>query len=121
MEALVNTSKKLLIHSFGRNSYEEACNSLKHCVEGLTPEELCILESDLNLNNKYINFVNVVDSPSFAISVFVIPTGLKLPLHDHVGMTVITKVLWGELDVDSFDFIEQDKFVCHHSKSLLSY
>jgi hypothetical protein len=51
-------------------------------------------------------------------SVFLLYDGYT---HVLLGMTVITKVLWGELDVDSFDFIEQDKFVCHHSKSLLSY
>ncbi|EME30663.1 Plant cysteine oxidase 5 [Galdieria sulphuraria] len=114
METLLKTAKNFLVNVTARQSYEEACFHLKYCVERLNPEELCILEKDPSLDKSYINFVNVAECQSFAISVFVIPTGLKLPLHDHVGMTVITKVLWGELDVDSFDFIEKDKFVCHH-------
>ncbi len=30
-------------------------------------------------------------------------TGAKLPLHDHPGMSVLTKVLWGEMKVTAFD------------------
>ncbi len=29
--------------------------------------------------------------------------GAKLPLHDHPGMSVLTKVLWGEMKVTAFD------------------
>lgn len=93
MEALVKTAKSFLINGSSRQSYEEVCWSLKQCVDRLSPEELHILEKDPSLDKNYISFVNVAECQSFAISVFVIPTGLKLPLHDHVGWNIVSSLL----------------------------
>lgn len=39
------------------------------------------------------------------MSVFILPAGTAIPLHDHPGMTVVTKVLWGTLHVKSYDLV----------------
>eukprot|EP00871_Galdieria_phlegrea_P004499 jgi/Galph1/504/GphlegSOOS_G5238.1 len=114
METLVKAAKTLLVNGFSKHGYDDICRMLSQAVEGVTAEELKILETDTRLGLRCIQFVNVAECSSFTISVFIIPTGLRLPLHDHVGMTVITKVLWGELEVDCYDFNERDKFLSHH-------
>ena len=46
----------------------------------------------------------------FDIAVFILPAGSGLPMHDHPGMTVLSKVLLGELAMRAFtlDGTEQD-------------
>lgn len=46
--------------------------------------------------------LNVCSDSDFEINVFVLPKGKSLPLHDHPGMTVISKVLTGNLRLRSF-------------------
>ncbi|GAB0492007.1 hypothetical protein MMPV_003266 [Pyropia vietnamensis] len=42
------------------------------------------------------------------MSVFILPAGTAIPLHDHPGMTVVTKVLWGTLHVESYDLVRPE-------------
>ena len=48
----------------------------------------------------------VHESPAFDIVVFLFPAGAAIPLHDHPGMTVLSKVLYGTVGMRSFDWLE---------------
>mmetsp|Transcript_10780 Transcript_10780/g.19974 ORF Transcript_10780/g.19974 Transcript_10780/m.19974 type:complete len:315 (-) Transcript_10780:207-1151(-) len=61
------------------------------------------LLADLNPDAYYYH---VTDTPLFTIGVFVLPPGGKIPLHDHPNMCVLSKILYGELDVSSFDWTD---------------
>lgn len=56
-------------------------------------------------DQRAIAYVPVAESPSFTMVVFVFPPGSSIPLHDHVGMTVVSRVLWGSLEIHSFDVV----------------
>lgn len=64
--------------------------------------------SDLGLTEMQLKRIkdnvcmNVISTNDFHLSVFIMPQGKGLPLHDHPGMTVISKLVAGSLNIRSF-------------------
>jgi len=46
--------------------------------------------------------IPIVSTDDFDITIFTVPKEKKLPLHDHPGMLVITKVLEGSAKVNMY-------------------
>ena len=53
-----------------------------------------------NIQNNHCS--NIYTSPYYDISVFYIPQGKSLPIHDHPHMTVLSKVIHGQLQIRSY-------------------
>ena len=77
--------------------------SLELCDQ-LTLEDLSLSRAALQRIEKeaLCRCLHVCDDEDFELNVFIIPKGKSLPLHDHPGMTVISKVVAGSIDVRSF-------------------
>lgn len=80
------------------------CPFIKDCLNAM--DELTLSELGLDLdyvrNVKDSVCMNIVSSNEFDMSVFIIPKGRQLPLHDHPSMVVLSKVIVGELNVRCF-------------------
>ena len=80
------------------------CPFIKDCLSAMDEISLSELGLDLEYvrNAKDTVCMNIVNSNEFDISVFIIPKGRQLPLHDHHSMVVLSKVIVGELNVRCF-------------------
>ena len=64
---------------------------------------------------------NLMNFKNMQIGVFCFPAGKVLPLHDHPGMTVLSKLLYGSVHVKAYDWIKLDCTGCQTSKKATTY
>mmetsp|Transcript_20316 Transcript_20316/g.34922 ORF Transcript_20316/g.34922 Transcript_20316/m.34922 type:complete len:407 (+) Transcript_20316:97-1317(+) len=56
-----------------------------------------------------VRYLHVKEVPhKYSVGIFVFPPNTEIPLHDHPGMVVISRVLYGVLQVQSFDVIPEN-------------
>lgn len=67
-----------------------------------------------------ICYHHIHSDAALSIGIFVLPKGACLPLHDHPRMTVLSKLLFGSLEVTSYDQPSAPPAQSSGSTSLLS-
>ena len=53
-----------------------------------------------------VRYLHVKEVPhKYSVGIFIFPPNTHIPLHDHPDMVVVSRVLYGELQVQSFDVL----------------
>lgn len=79
--------------------------ALLNLMDGLLPEHVGLSECNEKGIDQTIRYLHIHDEEAFSIGIFVLPPKAQLPLHDHPGMSVLSRILYGGLTVRSFDFL----------------
>lgn len=101
----VIAEKQELIARTAPSLPSDLSEQIKEALEGLTPESLGVLPAEVaNIRCRSgIAYQEVVSNANMTICIFLLKAGSHIPLHDHPGMTVFGRLLFGRMRVLNFD------------------
>lgn len=85
-------------------------SDLTSAVAAVTPAQLGVHKQHFThdaLERGYnaISYISVMKNDNVMMAIFVMPPGSEIPLHDHAHMFVASNVLWGQLEVQTYDLV----------------
>lgn len=92
----------------GEPSGSAIMTRISEIMDTVSAQDVGIRETDFT-RSKVCHYIPIASTPQFTIGVFVIPANLKLPIHDHPGMAVYSKLLFGTLRLRSFDVLPEQE------------
>eukprot|EP00933_Yihiella_yeosuensis_P013779 TRINITY_DN1260_c1_g1_i1.p1 TRINITY_DN1260_c1_g1~~TRINITY_DN1260_c1_g1_i1.p1 ORF type:complete len:326 (-),score=36.79 TRINITY_DN1260_c1_g1_i1:282-1223(-) len=92
------------------NLSPELRRKLEEAFSQVTAEDLGVRESDAACLRSMsgVGYQEIYAGSEMTLAIFLLRAGARIPLHDHPGMTVIGRLLFGRMRVRSYTFIDSD-------------
>lgn len=80
---------------------------LREAVNDVGLDELGLVDrknSKCDNSTRDIEYMHLYEDEHVSMGIFCLPKNSRIPLHNHPGMSVVSRVLYGDLHVSSFDW-----------------
>nr|ABV22263.1 conserved hypothetical protein [Karlodinium veneficum] len=92
-----------MVHRIIESASDGDIDGVSGLMERLTLDDIGISPRRLGNVRGSWDYRCITKQRDFEVVVLIVPAGEAIPLHDHPGMTVVSKVLHGKLDVKSYN------------------